>query len=175
MDIEVHLGRGVTARYGHWGPFWTRWDRQIWTLRSNFRLWENRKWTLRSKIWNRKVKSWVLRSKNILFEVVSRQKWLWKIFLNIPGSFRHFIPFSYHFKGKSIKINKNRILVQNPSLLSPLGGLFVDSASCIARMLLPVQAVAHRFIKPPTKSIFQSSELEQSLFRLVCQLAFSRG
>ena len=109
MDIEVHLGRGGTARYRHWGPFRSRWDRQIWTLRSNFRLWDSNLRALRSKIWTKNFQISVLRSKNWLLRVVSRPKWLLKIFRNIPGSFRlDFWPFSYYFKGKSMKIKENQ-------------------------------------------------------------------
>ena len=79
---------GGTARYGHWGPFNMRWDRQIWTLRSNFRLWGTNLRALRSKIWTWKIQKWVLRSKNGLLRGFPRPKWLLKIFWNIPGSSR---------------------------------------------------------------------------------------
>ena len=109
MDIEVHLIRGGTAINGHWGPFYMRWARQIWTLRSNFRLWESNLRALRSKIWNGKIQKSVLRSENGLLRGFPRPKWLLKIFWNIPGSFRlDFMQFSYNFKGKLMKIDENQ-------------------------------------------------------------------
>ena len=85
---------GVTARYGHLGPFNMRWVRQIWTLRSNFRLWDSNLRALRPKIWTRNARKSVLRSKNELLRGFPRLTWLIKYSGIFPG---HSGLILYHF------------------------------------------------------------------------------
>ena len=125
MDIEVHLIRGGTTRNGHWGPLNMRWDRQIRTLRSNFRLWDSNLRALRSKIWNRELQKSVLRSKSWLLRGLPRPKWLSKIFWNIPRAFRLDLhSFSFCFERKLMKIDENQER-SDFNTKSPLGALLM--------------------------------------------------